>query len=167
MSGTTDSQRINLTREQAAKFVEVMHQIQPFRVPLARAVANGTIMLCSIDRGAPYPRRDLEASTRRPIVTLIGDDDYETTGPKAFPAAGRLARYWANAIMLHAAGGETHHYDLVVAQAALSRRVLVVETDSAHADEWRDFLGNGRRVPLLCVLPTGGVHPVMPERSDA
>ena len=67
----------------------------PGRVELLRAVRAGAINLVEIERKAPAPMRLIERSPR-PVVMLLGDDDYAATGPAGWVAWQRLS-YWAPA----------------------------------------------------------------------
>ena len=68
--------------------------------------------------------------------------------------------------MIHASGGDTRSYELAVEMAIQVRRFLLVETDTAHVDAWRNALADARpAVPFLALLPRDGLHPAMPARS--
>lgn len=154
---------LKLTRAESARLISVIYQVQPYRVPLLRAMGDGLLGICEIPRGVSYPRKTLEGR-KQPLVCIISDDDYQSTGPAGFPAARKL-RSWARRAVVHAAAGETFHYAAIVAMALLFGRVLVVETDTAHASLWQHYLGNGKRLGLLCIL-TDGVHPVLPPKQN-
>ena len=155
------SATLNLTPAEIARIISACNAAAPHRVPILRAVCHGVIGLSEVSRDAAFPRGDLDAATG-PIIAIISDDDYRSTGPSGFVAARRFA-YWARAAIVHAAGGEPQQYEKAVDAALLCRRLLLVETDSAHAIEWCDFLGSGRRIPVYAILPRGGAHPVRAE----
>lgn len=104
----------------------------PWLLPLIRAASAGKVSLAFVRRGASWCEiNQIERWVRRPTIAIIGDDDDLSSGPTGFPCARRLARYWARAVLVHAAGGLAEHYELALAGAHTYRRVLLVETDSA------------------------------------
>jgi hypothetical protein len=49
----------------------------------------------------------------------------------------------------------------------VSRRFLLVETDSVHAAEWAEAIAAARSaIPTLIMLPRDGVHPVTMAGGD-
>ncbi len=71
---------------------------------------------------------------------------------------------WARAGLVHAAKAEVEHYEIAIATAEVSRRFILVETDSAHALAWRAAL-DVRQIPAFVVIPRPGcVHPITPKR---
>jgi hypothetical protein len=135
----------------------------PGRVELLRAVRDGAINLIEIERKAEAPMRAMERSTR-PVVILIGDDDYRSTGPTGWAAWRRLG-YWSNGAMVHATGGDAKSYRLAIGLALMEPRFLLIETDSAHAHDWGAALQK-RRIPCIGLVPPSGAHPVMPARES-
>lgn len=131
------------------------------RVELLRAVRRHEINLAEPARDAVVPLRVLERSLR-PLIAIIGDDDYCSTGPAAWPATRRLFR-WARGAMIHATGADAASYRLAIGIALHCRRFLMIETDTAHLQEWAEALQT-RKVPCLCLRPTTGAHPVPIER---
>jgi hypothetical protein len=134
----------------------------PGRVELLRAVRRGEITLLEVNRQGMPPSRVLKASAR-PLLAVVGDDDYASTGPCGWAAARRL-QYWARAGMIHATGADVPSYQAVIGMTLLCRRFLLVETDSAHLDEWGAALRK-YGVPFLGLRPPTGAHPVAPDRS--
>ena len=134
----------------------------PGRVELLRAVRRGEITLVACDRQGMPPRRVLKASGR-PLIAVIGDDDYRSTGPTGWAATRRLL-YWARAGMIHATGADVRSYRTAIGMALVSWRFLLVETDSAHLDEWSGAL-HKHGVPFLGLRPPKGSHPVAPDRG--
>jgi hypothetical protein len=132
------------------------------RVELLRAVRDGAINLVEIGRQSAAPVRTLEQSPR-PVVMVLGDDDYASTGPAGWTAWQRLS-YWARCAMVHATGADAASYRLAVGMALIQRRMLLIETDSAHAHDWGAAL-HKRNIPALGLLPLDGVHPVVPARG--
>lgn len=149
---------IRLRPEDMDHAAVVLADLAPFTLPLIRAARLGLIALAAVPRGVP-PRRRLLEETKRPVCVLIGDDDHASTGPGAWPGA-RWLSYWGRAAIVHAAGGEPEHYSIAVAATLAHGRLLLVETDTAHEAAWCRFLGEGRRCPLLRIVPHDGrQHP--------
>jgi hypothetical protein len=136
----------------------------PGRVELLRAVRIGSINLVDIDRLAAAPMKALEQSPR-PVLVVVGDDDYASTGPSGWASWQRLS-YWARVAMVHATGADVPSYHLAIAMAVLHRRMILIETDSAHAHDWGVVLQR-RNIPAIGLLPPNGVHPVVPDRAMA
>jgi hypothetical protein len=124
------------------------------RVELLRAVRDGSINLIEVSREAPAPIRVMEQSPR-PVLLVIGDDDYASTGPCGWAAWQRVS-YWARAT-----GADVASYQMAIGMALLRPRFVLIETDSAHAHEWGEALQR-RRIPALGLLPLEGIHPVTP-----
>jgi hypothetical protein len=67
--------------------------------------------------------------------------------------------------MLHAAGGEAEHYEAAVKRALLVKRLVLIETDSAHEDEWAKLFA--LRMPTLCIrAPEDLPHPKLPTAEE-
>src|ERR1039457_7103920 len=77
-------------------------------VELLRAVRRCEINLVEPARDAVVPLRLLERSTR-PLIVVLGDDDYCSTGPTAWPATRRLFR-WARGALIDATGADAPSY---------------------------------------------------------
>lgn len=134
-------------------------------LPLLRAVRAGRLDLVIVERGGNVSFKRLK-QFRRPVLVLVGDDDYASTGPTGWLDVVRLVR-WARYAMIHATGATQEIYAAAVDGAVVQRRFLLVETDSAHAHAWADAMqGTRPPVPFLGVLPADGPHPVMPARGD-
>lgn len=133
----------------------------PFALPIYRAARDGLINLIQPGRDVQIPQKLLDRP-RRPIVVLIGDDDYESSGPEAW-ACGLRVRRWARAGMIHAAGGEAEHYENALAGALLTGRLLLIETSMAQHSIWKTFLGS--RIPVLNIVSRTGVHPAPVARE--
>jgi hypothetical protein len=130
---------------------------------LFRAVRAGEINVAIVGRQNPAPMKTIETSPRA-VIVLIGDDDYQSTGPSGFVAWQRLS-YWARAAMVHATGGDAASYRLAIAMAVMHQKFLLIETDSAHAHAWGDALRR-RNIPAIGLLPRDGVHPAPPKRAE-
>jgi hypothetical protein len=131
-----------------------------YRVPIYRAAAAGLICLSECGRGGTLPSRLLKASPR-PQLICIGDDDATPSGPAGWPQARKLLR-WARGVVLHGAGGSAEHYTAAAVMAALNRRTLLVETDSAHLPAWIAVVRARKPVlsALVIAVPPGRAHPV-------
>jgi hypothetical protein len=132
------------------------------RVELLRAVRRGEINIAEPARDAVVPLRVLERSPR-PLIVVLGDDDYSSTGPAAWPATRRVFR-WAKGAMIHATGADVASYRMVIGLALVCRNFLLVETDTAHMREWSEAL-RARRIPSICLPPPEGVHPAPVARG--
>ena len=73
--------------------------------------------------------------TAVPMIAVLGDDDYASTGPTGWPATRRLFR-WAKGAMIHATGADAPSYQAAIRMAIGSRRFLLIETSSDCAAEW-------------------------------
>lgn len=135
----------------------------PAHAELIRAVRAGRIALLGMQRDGPFPSRQELRRARRPVLALIGDDDYQASGPGGWRCTAR-ALAWARAVIVHGAAATVETYALAVAAAERTGRALLVETDSAHLAEWV------ARVPpevaTQVIAPEGGVHPIAPERVN-
>lgn len=135
----------------------------PGLVELLRSARAGEINLVQIDREAAAPIRCMEQFSR-PVICVIGDDDYQATGPAGWNATRRLL-YWARGAMIHGTGGDAATYQLAIQMALVRRRFLLIECDSARAEQWGDVLLK-RRIPFIGLRPSDGVHPLMPSREQ-
>ena len=157
---------IQLSPGEMDRAVGVMATVAPWALPLLSACREGLLALACMSRGQDAPRRLLEGA-RRPTCTWLQDDDEVSTGPSGFPSAKWLCTRWARMALVHGAGGEREHYAGAVIATLTHGRVLFIETDSRHADEWCDLLGNGTRIPVLKIIPPDGrQHPAPRETRD-
>jgi hypothetical protein len=134
----------------------------PGRVELLRAAREGMIDLVEIQRKAEAPMRTMERSLR-PVIMVLGDDDYAATGPSGWAGWQRLS-YWARGAVVHATGADIVSYRMAIGLALVARRFLLIETDSAHAHDWGRAL-HRRNIPAVGLLPPNGVHPTAPTRE--
>ena len=132
-------------------------------VELLRAARDGVINVALVDRLAEVPIKALEQAVR-PVVVVLGDDDYHSTGPAGWLSWRRL-KYWARTALVHATGADAQSYSLAVAMALLVPKVLLIETDTAHARAWADALYK-QRIKAIGLVPPSGAHPVLPARED-
>lgn len=97
----------------------------------------------------------------RPVVVILGDDDYCHAGPGTWACAGRI-RAWASFAIVHGTGAQRAHYDMAAGVAQRVGRLLLIETTAAAAQDWAGFLhGRTRALRFMGLLPPDGVHPVM------
>lgn len=137
-----------------------------FLAGLLRPVMAGELSLIVPMRDAVQPPFYRMAKKRRPIVTLVGDDDYATTGPGGWACADKL-RAWAAFAIVHGTGAQLEHYDMAAAAARDVGRLLLIETTSTAAQEWAGFLQERTpALPFMGILPPSGTHPVMPAKGD-
>ena len=130
-------------------------------VPLYRAIGAGRIQLAFwADRDAPLPRKRLSKCGRTPVLFLIGDDDYRSTGPAGWRCAAPAAE-WAAASVVHGAAGDAEIYQSVVTATERWRRLLLVETSGDHVPAWSRIV-SGK--PCLLINPIGGLHPIAPSK---
>ncbi len=131
-----------------------------FKVPLYRAAQAGMISLCEITRDGMPPLKRLER-TRRPVVILVGDDDYQSTGPDGWIAT-RPLMHWARAALVHGTGGTMEDYVGAVAMAIQWDKMLLVETSSDYLMPWAGVVQNApHRITAVFKRPTApGLHPL-------
>jgi hypothetical protein len=132
-------------------------------VELLRAARRGEINVVQPARDAVVPLRLLK-QTMRPLVAVLGDDDYTSTGPTAWPATRRLFR-WARGAVIHATGADVPTYRMAISMALAYWRFLLIETDTAHMREWGEAL-LAQKVPFVCLEPPDGVHPIPLSRGQ-
>jgi hypothetical protein len=100
----------------------------------------------------------------RPVLVLVGDDDYATTGPAGWSATAMLLR-WATSAVVHGTGGDIATYRMAADIAAANGRFLLIETSSAHVSTWRAALQAAGVPHLSLVPPSGGCHPLPLDRN--
>ena len=150
------------TRENLANAVMVAEQAgQQGTAELLRASMTGGIgLVFTTIRTAPLSAAELGAA-KGPVIVVIGDDDYASTGPAGWACAASIAA-WAGCAVIHAAGATAETYREAVMGAYLVGSAVLVETDSTHAETWAELF---RPKPVLMVLPMDGAHPIMPARG--
>jgi hypothetical protein len=114
-----------------------------FRNALYRRALSGDVRVMEVLPGVTG--RLLKPYLRRPggAVAVIGDDGGISAGPVSFSQARRLFG-WASHVMLHAAGGELEHYQIVADTAAAGAHVLLIETCTSHEAAWVHEAGEER-----------------------
>ena len=134
--------------------------------PLLQRVMAGEMNACFPMRDTAMPPLYRLGKQGRPIVVIVGDDDYATTGPDGWACADKL-RAWASFAIVHGTGAQRQHYEMAAVMATDVRRLLFIETSSAGAQQWAGFLRE--RTPelrFMGLLPSDGPHPVMPAKGD-
>jgi hypothetical protein len=105
------------------------------------------------------------ATTGRPAVALLGDDDGCDAGPSAWRTAERAVK-WARSILIHGAAAEIAHHESAIIAAELIHRVLIVECGTATLGAWVQLVRDAPHRPTaLIIQPRGGVHPVPLDRG--
>ena len=136
-----------------------------YYTPLLRRVMQGEMNACAPMRDTMMPPLYRLGKTGRPVVVIIGDDDYRPAGPDTWTCAPKL-REWAAFAIVHGTGGQPHHYEMAAEMAMQVRRLLLVETTSDAAQDWAAFLQErSPALPFMGILPPQGAHPVMPARG--
>jgi hypothetical protein len=131
---------------------------------LLRFVRRGAIALVQPqNRAAPVSMSMLKRAPR-PVLVVVGDDDYQSCGPAGWLCAARLLR-WSRWTCIHASGAVVAQYRTIAVATVMQRRALLIETSSAQAEGWAAALYAANPHPTGCViLPRNGLHPVMPDR---
>jgi hypothetical protein len=99
-------------------------------------------------------------------VVVIGDDPWpaaKTLGPHGWACARGAKRWSPNSVIVHGTGGHADHYRLASQAVLFCRRVLLIETDSAHIQEWAEFIDCPNT--LIFRPPGENVHPEPPARE--
>ena len=127
------------------------------QLALFRGAADGRHTLAIISKAdVAWPAR--VSKHLGPSIVVIGDDPYpngHSIGPGGWTCA-RRAKDWARFVFVHGTGGAIDHYRAASFAASVHRRLLIVETDSAHIAEWADHFGGN---VLRFQPPAGRVHP--------
>ncbi len=150
-------------REDIDRILAAVATSAPHQLPLYRAAQMGMVNLIQVEREAAFPKRMVRKS-QRPIVFLIGDDDYAGTGPDGWACARRL-RQWGRGGIIHAAEGLHEHYRLAVGGAVWCGLFVFVDCGTAHENDWGQFLAP--HMPVLHIKArTDLPHPIMPRRGE-
>lgn len=131
---------------------------EAFRIPAFRAARDGRLNLLMAKDGGLVPPSTW--TLKRPTIVILADDIPTATGPGHWPQAVELIR-WAKCCTLHATGGTAQHYQDAVTTAEVSGRLLLIEVQYFQYVAWFTLIRHvAPDLPLTCVLPTGGAHPV-------
>jgi uncharacterized protein YndB with AHSA1/START domain len=152
--------------EIAEAIVHMQQAGEGYRLPLIRAAAEGRLAALAASHGAPVPTRYL--TIQKPTVISLCDDHPGATGPGRWKQVRRLLR-WANVTVLHATGGEEHHYELITAMAMMLGRVLVIEMQQQHHAAWKAMVDSyaPRLKGISIVPPAGDCHPRLTAPAGA
>jgi len=132
---------------------------------LLRAVRRGEIALIQPQNRAVMVSLSTLKRSPRPVLVVVGDDDYQSTGPSGWACFPALLR-WARAAIVHGTGADVESYRWAIAMARATGRGLLIETSSVFALTWREAFRTARNpAPTLTLVPRNGVHPVMPARG--
>ena len=134
--------------------------------PPLRRVMAGEVNACLPMRDTVMPPLWRLGRQGRPLVVLLGDDDYAPAGPDTWACAAKV-REWAALAIVHGTGAQPQHYEAAVAMAMQARRLLFIETTSVAAQIWAGFLKKRcPALPFMGLLPPDGAHPVMPSKGQ-
>jgi hypothetical protein len=137
------------------------------KIPLVRALADERITFFEVPRGADFFERRIFDADTLPVVCVIGDDDFTSSGPSGFPVAADMLR-WSKARIIHGAGGEASHYEGAVLTAEKLGNCVIIETSSDCVDPWLKFTKSilGDSAPhTLVIQAKDRPHPVMGTRQ--
>lgn len=136
-----------------------------FITPLLQRVMRGELNACLPMRDTVMPPLYRLGKAGRPVILILGDDDYQCPGPATWACAAK-ARQWAAAAVIHGTGGRPQHYEMAAVTALQVRRLLLIETTSTAAQDWAAFLAERTpALPFMGFLPPSGAHPVMPDKG--
>jgi hypothetical protein len=127
-----------------------------------RALLRGRIAYLSLlpEASAIQLKAFIRATSDRPSVALIGDDDGMNRGLSGWAQAER-ALHWPRALILHGAGAEIEHYEAAIIAAELVRRVPVIGCSTVTLGAWAALVRAApNRAPTLVIRPRDGVHPL-------
>ncbi|MEY3730945.1 MAG: hypothetical protein RLZZ57_1701 [Pseudomonadota bacterium] len=159
---------LHLKKEEISQLIVNLQQVGcSHKIPLLRALRDNRIGLCEIMRGTDFLDESLLLSNALPMVCVVGDDDFCSTGPSAYPVAAELIRR-SKCRFIHGAGGEAFHYDAAVLAAEKFGNCLIIETSSAWVDSWLALTKCiiGELAPRTLVIKVKeGAHPVMGTRQ--
>ena len=130
-------------------------------VPILEAVRAGRVACVFVTRRDGMVSNRTLKTFERPVLVIVGDDDYGSTGPAGWTTKVPLMR-WTRAVMVHGAGAEPDHYWAAVAGSEAHGRFVLVETSSEHVPAWMACAAE--RV-AVAIVPRNGPHPVLPSRG--
>lgn len=104
----------------------------PARAELCYAAARGGIALTFAVPDVPWSENAPPPGT--PALVLIGER-VTPLGPAGWQSA-REAFEWARVVLVQPGAPTAEHYRAITQYAAGWRRVVLVETDDAHAEQW-------------------------------
>ena len=158
---------INVTRsglhvvpaQVAYRLQALMPAGRDFNEPLVAAGGADLVdVLWLTEPNSQWPGSRLRRSAR-PTILVIGDDPGNPDGcggPSEWRCAPCLDR-WAQAAIIHASGGEAHHYAEGVRGALMKGTLAFIETTSRHAAAWAARMNCDTK---LAIFPRDGLHPI-------
>jgi hypothetical protein len=135
-------------------------------VPLFKAAGVGRISFTAVVDRIAFPNLRKIDKFGLPGIVLICDDDEIASGPSPWDCADR-ALSWARAAVVHSTGGLPQHYAMAIGLAEEFRRLVVIDTCTAHASSW---LARCRSAGVRTLhISTAGtdVHPVSMQQESA
>ncbi len=149
------------------RLIAQVSQNAPHYVPLVRAVRAGLIALVQPDRAAAVSTTRLK-SLGRPVLVVLGDDDYEAGGPDGWRCAERVLG-WSRQVLIHGAGARAIDYAFLPPVAMLLHRLVLIECASRQVDAWHTAAVRwARRADVQRVIPPDGIqHPAPLARTGA
>ncbi len=149
------------------RLIAQVSQNAPHYVPLLRGVRAGLIATVQPDRAAEISTTRLK-SLGRPVLVVLGDDDYQAGGPDEWKCAERVFG-WSRQIIIHGAAARAVDYCYLPPVAMIVRRLVLVECASRHVDDWHAAATRwGRRAAIQRVIPPAGVqHPAPMAKGGA
>jgi hypothetical protein len=134
-------------------------------VEMLSAVRSGILSATELlDRGATPPICTIEKG-RGPTLLVVNEDD-RATGPAGWAVARRLSR-WAKGAVVNAVGDCVRPYRAAIGMTLHYRRVLLIETDTAHAEDWGAPLARHMACTVLMPRDGGARAPTRQARSPA
>jgi hypothetical protein len=153
------------SRAELERACSALTAMQAAPLPVMRAAADGLIAAVYVtDCRTKWPEREL-AKFRRPVLLVIADDlepERLSTPPSGWRCA-RMLRAWAKSAIVHGAAGEAEHYRGAVLMAMATGHAALIETSSACAVLWTEFLAPA--MATLTLIPRSGPHPIAPRRE--
>jgi hypothetical protein len=122
---------------------------------------GGFAAILNVQRDEKFTQAELGAANR-PTLVVLGDDDYQSTGPDGWRCSATVAS-WAACAVIHASSANAETYQQAILAARTMGRCVLIETDSAHAEAWLDLFPTK---PTLTILPTNGAHPAAPPKGS-
>lgn len=130
---------------------------------LCKEARDDRITLVRLRRDDVFPK-DLLKAASLPQIILLGDDDYQSSGPSGWKATQDLFE-WTRCAVLHAAAADLDTYASGILLAHMVGRLAFVETDTAHVEQWAtacEHVG----LQYIAISPGVGHHPVEPSSAE-
>lgn len=130
--------------------------------PVLTAVGAGRLALFQTPRGTQRVRAKTLQRIGRPLLIVIGDDDYGTTGPGGF-VDSVLATVFrpARAVFVHGAGATPADYGQAAQTAERTGWAVLVETSASAVDAWlAEAAQRAPKAHLTFIGARDGLHPL-------